>query len=383
VGAERKQPSTDVRRAIWEVWDKKSAYTGEPVTWTQLHVDHVIPIAKPEVLYALQAKGLVPTEFDIAGFENLLPSANFQNQGKSAKLMQESALLYYLELARQKKPKIIDRLAARLKSNDEIKTYLSLKAASEKNDVSPEEMVAVFAHQFDGTVTLRITPEIEGEQTATANSSIAAVLMDKQFALGRGTVSEVILHSSNGDSVTCKTSNEFINAQELGYFAQTQTEMKIASMANETTEALRAIRDSSFAEESALREPIVKLKHFDRWSADWVTEGLFEPEDVEEAAGLLTIADVINAGICEVESLEDHEVRFIVHNGLDVMMRESMRADLDGDRWEEILVFHYLSAARAGGSFGAGQAVMAKVGDDGLLHMRAYPPSAEDEASAC
>lgn len=373
MGVARTQPSTEVRRAIWEVWDKKSAYTGEPMTWTQLHVDHVIPITRPELLAELQAKGLVSADFDMDGLENLLPSINFQNQGKSAKQIEEPALVYYLELARQKKPEILKRVATRLKSNEEIKSYLALKAASEKNDVSLEEMVSVFTHQFEGTVTLRITPEIDGAQSATANSFMAAILMDKPFALGRGTISEVILHSLRGDSVTCRTSNEFIRAQELGYFARTQTEIKIASMANETTEALRAIRDSSFAEESALREPIVKLKHFDRWAAEWVTAGLFDPKDVEVATGLLTVADVLNVGICEVESLGDHEVRFMVRNGLDVMMRESMRADLDGDRWEEILVFHYLSAARVGGSLGAGQAVMAKIGDDGLLHMKAYP----------
>jgi hypothetical protein len=60
---------------------------------------------------------------------------------------------------------------------------------------------------------------------------------------------------------------------------------------------------------------------------------------------------------------------------LDVMMRESMRADLDGDGWEEILVFHYVSAARSGGTLGAGGAFMAKVGEDGLLHMKPYPPT--------
>lgn len=375
MGVDRKQLSTEVRRAIWESWDRKSAYTGEPVTWAQLHIDHVIPIDKPELTDALQVRGLVPADFDINGFENLLPSVNFQNLGKSAKQMGEPALVYYLELARQKKPTIVKRLAARLRSNDEIKSYLALKAASEKNDVSPEEMVTVFAHQFDGTVTLRITPEIEGAQIASANSAVASTLMSRPFALGGGTITEVILHSSDGDTAVCRTSEEFIDAQERGYFARTQTDMKIASMANETTEALRAIRDSTFAEESALREPVVKLKHFDRWAAEWVTEGLFEPEDVARAAGLLTIADVVNAGICEVEILGDHEVRFIVHNGLDVMMRESMRADLDGDRWEEILVFHYLSAARAGGSFGGGQAVMARIADDGLLHMKAYPPT--------
>ena len=377
MAGKRKQPPTEVRLAIWEAWDKKSAYTGELVTWTQLEIDHVIPITKPELIDELHAKGLLSVDFDINGFENLLPSINFQNSRKSAKQMGESALVYYLDLARNKKPEIEKLLAALLKSNDEIKTYLALKVASEKNDVSPEEMVSVFAHQFDGIVTLRITPEIEGEHSASANSSVAAVLMDKPFALGGGTISEVILHSANGDSFTCRTSNEFISAQELGCYPQTQTEMKIASMANETTEALRAIRDSVFAEKSALRLPIVKLKHFDHWAAEWVTEGLFEPEDIEGAADLLTVADLVNAGICEVESVGEHEAKFIVHNGFDVMMRESMRADLDGDKWEEILVFHYLSAARAGGSFGGGQAVMAKILDDGLLHMKAYPPAKE------
>lgn len=373
--ADRKKLSTEVRRVIWEVWDKKSAYTSEPVKWTQLHVDHIIPIAKPELLAGLQAKGLATADFDINGFENLLPSTNFQNQGKSAKQMQESALVYYLELAQQKKPKILKRLAAQHKSNQEIKAYLDLKAASEKNDVSLEEMVSVFAHQFDGTVTLRVTPEIEGEHVASANSSVAAALMDKPFALGRGTVSEVILHSVNGDSTVCRTSNEYIRAKESGYFPNTQTEIKIDSMANETTEALRAIRDSSFAGESALREPIVKLKHFDRWAAEWVTEGLMEPQDDKITTGLRTIEDTLKAGICEVENSGDHEVRFKLYDGFDVMMRESMRADLDGDEWEEILIFHYVSAARAGGTFGQGQAYMAKVSDDGLLHMESYPPT--------
>ncbi|UVC11189.1 hypothetical protein IHQ71_11790 [Rhizobium sp. TH2] len=374
MSGERKQPSTEVRQAIWEAWDKKSAYTGEPVAWPNLHVDHVIPVKKPKLLADLQSKRLAPADFDINGFENLLPSANFQNQGKSAKQMEENALVYYLELARQKKPEIQRRLAARYRSNAELKAYLDLKAASEKNDVSLEEMLTVFAHRAEGAVTLRITPAIEGANLATANSSVAATLMDRPFALGGGTVTEVIVHSSNGHSLTCTTSNEFIRAQQLGYFALTQTDIKIASMASETTEALRAIRDSTFADESELREPIVKLRHLDRWAAEWVAGGLVDHDDLEKIAGLKTISDVVDAGLCKVESLEDHEVSFIVHHGLDVTLRELMRADLDGDRWEEILIFNYMSAARNGGTLGGGQAFMAKIAEDGLLHMQAYPP---------
>jgi hypothetical protein len=372
--ADRKRLSTEVRRAIWEAWGRRCAFTGEPVKWTEMHVDHVIPLVAPDLLEELQMKGLVSDAFDINGFENLLPIHSHRNQRKSGREMETSALIWFLEQAGSKKPDIERRIANAIKSNEAIKAYLALKAASEKNDVSPEEMVKFFAHQVEGEVTLRITPGIEGAAITSANSAVAASLMDSPFSLGGGTINDVTLQSPDGQAIVCRNSNEFIQAQENGCFAYTTTEIKIASMANETTEALRAIRDSSFAENSQLREPIVTLENLDRWSAEWAIEGLMDREDVK-VAGLQTIADALRAGICEIENISEYELRLIVPDGLDVVMRECMRADLDGDSWEEILVFHYVSAARAGGTLGAGAAFMAKVADDGLLYMLPYPPT--------
>lgn len=373
MAAERKKFSTEVRRAIWEAWDRRCAFTGEPVKWTEMHVDHVIPLAEFSLLDEFRNKNLIPEDFDINGFENLLPIHSHHNQRKSGREIGTSALIWFLEQARSKKPEVQRRIASAIKSNEAIKAYLSLKIASEKNDVSPEEMIRFFAHQVDGEVTMRVNPGIEGSSIISANSAVALSLMNRAFSLGGGTINEVVMQAQDGTHVICRTSNEFIRAQEKGCFASTTTGIKIASMANETTMTLRAIRDSSFAENSQLREPIVTLKNLDRWSADWATEGLMG-EDLD-VTSLRTIADALSANFCEIESVSEYELRLIVPEGLDVMMRECVRADLDGDGWEEILVFHYVSAARAGGTLGAGTAFMAKVADDGLLHMLPYPPA--------
>lgn len=369
----RKQPSTDARRAIWEAWNRRCAYTGEPIDWSQLHVDHIIPVERPDILERLQISGLVSRDFDINGFENLLPALSFQNLSKLSRELQESRLLFFIDKAEDKKAAIEAALSRLIKSNYELKAYLAIKSASERNDVSMGDMVEFYAHKFEGSVPLRISPGIQGTSIASANSSFAAALMDKPFALGDGTVDEVVLRNNRDEFVYCKTSNELIGALDDGCYAYTTVEIKIASMALETTQALRAIRDSAFAENSDLRSPRVTLKDTARWSADWVLQGIVDRREEIEALGLRTIADAVAAGICEVESLSEYAADFIVPGGLDVTMRECMRADLDGDGWEEILVFHYISAARSGGTLGAGDAVMAKVEGSGFLHMRPYP----------
>lgn len=369
----RKQPSTDARRAIWEAWHRRCAYTGEPINWSQLHIDHIIPVDRPDIMEELQAKGLVARDFDINGFENLLPVLSFHNLSKSSRVLEENRLIFFIDKAEARKPTIEESLSKLVKSNFELKTYLAIKSASEKNDVSMGEMVEFYAHKFEGSVPLRVTPGIEGTLIASANSSVAASLMDKPFALGHGTVGEVALRNDRDEYIVCRTSNELIRAMDNGFYAYSTIEIKFCSMALETTGILRAIRDSVFAENSNIRNPRVTLKDIDRWSADWVMQGIGDCREEIEALGLQTIADAVDAGVCQIESISEYAADFIVPNGLDVTMRECLRADLDKDGWEEILVFHYVSAARSGGSLGGGDAFMAKVEGSGPLHMRPYP----------
>jgi hypothetical protein len=235
---------------------------------------------------------------------------------------------------------------------------------AENNEVSVNDMFSYVRHRADGEVPLRITPGVEGANITTANSSIAAVLMDKQFALGRGSITEFTLHSDAGVPTVINTANEFLTAREQGYYPSTTFEIKAASMAEETAELLKAVRDSRYAEQSEIREPILTMYHLDRWGAEWATEAIIEP-DPKHQLKARTIADFVRGGTCHIEKQDQWELHFRVDGGLSVIMKELLRSDLDGDGSEEILVSHYVYAPR--GTLGGGVVATAKIDGEGLL----------------
>lgn len=379
---QRKQPSTDARRALWEAWNERSAYSSEPVPYAALHIDHVIPLDRPDLASALVANGLLPTDFDLNGFENLLPVAAHENLAKGADPFDEGVAVYYAQRARDKKPRVQEILERNTRSIRALGAYLTIKSRSERNEISIGDAFAYMAHEFEGKVPLKFSPGVEGSEIASANSAMAGQLLNKPFALGDGTINEVILTKLDQSGVVkCKTSNEFIKGIESGAFPYTQADITIASMAYETTNLLLAIRDSKYAPDSALREPLINFSHLDRWAAEWIVSSVMEPEERERFGQLGTVSEAIEAGACAVLEQGPWEVFFDIPHGIDLLLRELMRADLDGDGNEEILVFYYNTAARVGGTLRAGTTIMAKVGADGLLHMHDYgvAPPAEEE----
>ncbi len=213
------------------------------IPWNELHIDHVIPITNPGHLQRALDTGIVDATFDINGFENLLPSHNHHNLGKSDDDWAEGTLRFFLELARKKKPEIETRIAGEIRNDAALKAYLDLKVAAERNEVSVSDMFSYVRHKADGEVPLRITPGVEGEDIATANSSMAAVLMDRRFALGGGSITEITLHSDTAAPILVRTANEYLIGREQGYYPLTTFEIKAASMAEETAQLLKAVRE--------------------------------------------------------------------------------------------------------------------------------------------
>jgi hypothetical protein len=366
----RQKISTSARRAIWEAHHRKSPYNGEIIPWNELNIDHVIPVTDPVHLKRAYDLGVVDANFDVNGFENLLPAHVHHNQGKTDNDWEEGTLRFFLEIARSRKSEIETRMANGIRNDAALKAYLELKVTAERNEVTVEDMFSYVRHQADGEVPLRITPGVEGADITSANSSIAAVLMDRRFALGGGSITQFTLHTEAGAPVVVSTANEYLTARERGCFPLTNFEIKAMSMAEETTELLKAVRDSSYAEQSEIREPIVTMNHLERWGAEWATEALWGRDTKDPIEGIKTIADFFRSGTCHIETQDQWELRFSVDSGLSVIMRELLRADLDGDGSEEILVFHYVYAPQ--GSLGAGMVATAKMDREGLLRWVGY-----------
>jgi hypothetical protein len=363
---ERKTISTAARRALWEAHGRKCAYTGEPLAWSELEIDHIIPVKGNAVRTTeLIARGIVDADFDINGFENLLPTKAYLNNQKSNFIANDAAIALFLNLAAKAKEKVERLLASWLASDLALKRYLQIKTLAETNDISIGEMVTYLRHQFEGDVYLRVPPEIDGVAISTANSQFAAVLMDKPFALGRGSITEVALHSDNGEVTICTTANEFIAAKAAGLWPKTQYDINCYGLADQTSELLRAVKQSTYATNSEIRTPQVTLKNLDRWAATWVTDRFCPNEMDIDLSQYRTLESLINAGIAQIE--EQSEWSLTVHSdyGFSIQMRELMRADLDSDSNEEILVFALAFAPK--GTYRASTVERAKVNDEGLL----------------
>jgi hypothetical protein len=362
----RKTITTAARLALWEAHGRKCAYTGEPVAWTELEIDHIIPVKSDAARKTeLRGAGIIGADFDINGFENLLPTKAHLNNQKSNFIANERSIVFFLSLAAKKKEKAERLLTSSLASDLALKGFLQIKSQAETNGINIEDMIAYLRHQSEGNVPLRVCPEIDGEAISAANSQFAAVLMDKPFALGRGSITEVALRNDNDDVTICTTANEFIAAKAAGLSPKTQFDINCYGLADQTSQLLRAVKQSTYATNSEIRTPLVTLKNLDRWAATWVTDSFWPDEANIDVSQYRTLESLIMAGIAQIE--EQSEWSLTVHSdyGFSVIIRELMRADLDGDNNEEILVFVLAFAQQ--GTYRAGIVERAKVNDGGLL----------------
>ena len=382
--SDREALTTAVRQAIWNAHERRCAYTSEPVDWSELEIDHIIAVrGDDERKSELGAKGIIAPDFDINGFENLLPTKRHRNNQKSNYIHNDASVVFFLGLADQRKEKAKRLYNSFTVSDNSLKGYLQLKAQADRNDIDVEELLSFVQHQVDGEVPMKISPEVDGAPIARANSEFATVLMDKPFALGGGSINEVRLCGEEDNFVICTTANQFLEAKASGYYPLTQYDITSFGLADQTSELLRAVRDSSYAPISELRSPMITLNSLNRWASAWAQDCFIDFEPAPDFSKLKTLNSLIREGLLRVEQQSAWSLTLIPSSGgLAVQISELMRADLDGDTQEEILIFHLTFATE--GTLRAGVTRRAKMMADGLLFpvdlrsgavgLRALPP---------
>jgi hypothetical protein len=61
------------RVAVWRAWKKRCAYTGEPIRFADLQIDHLIPeelLNRPHELSDLTRQLGLPSDFTVNSFPN-------------------------------------------------------------------------------------------------------------------------------------------------------------------------------------------------------------------------------------------------------------------------------------------------------------------------
>jgi hypothetical protein len=368
-GIKRKQLTTELRAAIWETHNRRCCYTGDLIVFSELEIDHIVPVAiTSSEIERLIHQGVISADFDLNGLGNLLPTNRFQNGKKSAAVRADSVLLHFLGLAEQHRAAVEVRLSASINDRKLLTAYLQLKSAADRNSLDVEDLVDIHRQQ-EGLTRLRHSPEVNGGEDLTLlNAELARELMTKPFELGGGEITEVVVQNDAEVQTVCTNCLEFLTAQKSGLWPLTQFDINCYGMADRNCGMLSVLDHAKFAPESALRYPRITCRDLNRWSSAWIRQvwiDFDEPADSAMFDRCKTIADLVEEGACEVVRQDDWHVAIEPRNGLAVSISELFRADLDDDGSEEILVFNLAYAPQ--GTLRAGSVCIAKPDDGGLL----------------
>lgn len=98
------------RVALWKAHKKCCVYSGEPLNYKDLHIDHILPeslLSKPEELKSIIKEYGLNSDFDINSYYNLIPTLSRCNLQKGSKIFKKSTALFYLEIAEQKYSEVL------------------------------------------------------------------------------------------------------------------------------------------------------------------------------------------------------------------------------------------------------------------------------------
>ncbi|MBP1995817.1 HNH endonuclease [Paenibacillus eucommiae] len=117
-----------IRRAIWEVYNSKCFYTGSPLEYSDMELDHIIPASyqdKPDELHRILSDCKLADTFELNSLYNLVPTSKFNNIRKSDLEFNTVTLLYWLGLVKKKVP-AIEKTILSLKKKRNYDEHLSM-----------------------------------------------------------------------------------------------------------------------------------------------------------------------------------------------------------------------------------------------------------------
>ena len=86
-----------LRLAIYDAYKGKCFYTGEPVSYIDFEVDHIIPESMESDVGIIKKRLGLEDDFQINSEENLVPSRPGINLRKNGQMFSDNTLLLYLE----------------------------------------------------------------------------------------------------------------------------------------------------------------------------------------------------------------------------------------------------------------------------------------------
>jgi hypothetical protein len=369
----RKAFPTSKRAAIWQAHERRCIYCAELVAFADLDVDHIIPDhlkEKPDQLTELLNEYGLNKDFDVDGLLNLVPSHRRCNLQKKGQILPKSRTLHFLSIADGKYDKA-HKFELQLKERAiKDKFTVLFQVALEEGRISREELSSLIARYTEPQKMFEVLtafPFVDSELIGFFSSTDVDSLYDRPIlprTNGLDKLTMVRRASGDEENVLVRTCREWVEAVRDGYCPRTTYDIKEEVFFKRVYALVAALAQAKVPKHSFISDQKVSIANFDLLPVTLLPA--LSSDQVEElqcfkSEGIL-IPDLIAQGRVKVVSSSPLSLT-LHYDYMGLYLNEILRADLDDDGIEDLLIGNYEWALE--GTFGAGGTVaLTRLGTD-------------------
>ncbi|MCP9844322.1 hypothetical protein KBY77_11645 [Synechococcus sp. Cruz-7E5] len=346
---------------------------------SNFHIDHVLPESladDPAELEATLSKLGLGNDFDLRGWENLLPCRPGANLQKSAVVFDPAHIHYFLGVAAAKKPDVGANLQLIERRRNRGRAILLLQQCLERGELSAGE-VSDILQQYEEAPEA-IFELLEGMRFADAEEIRLVAradlesLRDRPIRFGENTKIEgVTLTNDANEERLVRTCREYDEAVAAGFYALTTFAMKMSSSLEHQCGLLNALQHASTPSASYISKPRASILDLSLVPYSFFPQiGELDPD--EDLSG--SYQDKVDEGSLVIRRVSHNLLQIVRPGGMGQQLVEVARADFNGDGLEDILLFEYCFATE--GTLGCGSVrIITRTSSTGMLETISSPVS--------
>jgi hypothetical protein len=345
------------REAIWRAHAGKCAYTREILDISSFHIDHVLPEAlrnDPPQMHATLKKLGLPGDFNILGWENLLPSRPSANLQKGANVFDSAHVHFFLGIAAGKKPDVLRYLEIIDRRKNRGRAIFLLQQCLERGELSAREVADILEKYSEAPEA--IFELVQGMHFADAEEVKVVTLADIEalrdramhFGENSGMDSLVLTSDEKGERIV-RTCREYEQALSEGFYAYTTVDIKVASRFEHQCGLLNALESARPPSSSFVSHPKVGVLDLAIMPISFFP--YFGDTGPGHSANV-TYQNKVDEGALVIKRVSHNLLQIEEPHGMGQQLVEVVRADFNGDGIEDILLFEYCYATE--GTLGYG-----------------------------
>lgn len=344
------------RIVIWEGYGKKCQYCNLRINYSDLHIDHIIPEklkAGNIELVSLLAEINLSKDFNINSYYNLFPSHSKCNQRKGGSIFSKSTLLFYLEIAKSKysnisraedrlrKKRYYEKLLIDISIALNLGQITSLQVSEIIKGIDPKKELNQIYYK-PRFLNLEVDEYISRDKIDE--------MLDAKIEIGGEKVSHISLINQHKVQIKATTCRELKTAISAGFYPENNFENKMYGFFVPILGIIKALSLAETANKSFVKNigindiNLLPVNIFPYLSHDQEEEIAIE---VNEGR---TIRDWVKCKQVNIVDSNRYMINLSESEGLGIKFWELIRADLNNDGFEELLVYGYSYATH--GTYG-------------------------------